>query len=120
MTTPASNLDALSDLQSFLYQEANHCPLGQLTCAAPTTRSPPLPMTSLSAIAQSPAGFRHRKQAQRDDGSGPRPHSKGPEDSSPALPYRKSQRARTLPQSPASPGLAQPEPSTPCVRKGPG
>lgn len=40
MTTPSSNLDALSDLQSFLYQEANHCPLGQLTCAAPTTREP--------------------------------------------------------------------------------
>lgn len=40
MTTPPSNLDAFSDLQSFLYQEANHCPLGQLTCAAPTTREP--------------------------------------------------------------------------------
>lgn len=40
MTTPHPILMPFSDLQGFLYQEANHCPLGWLTCAAPTTREP--------------------------------------------------------------------------------
>lgn len=83
MTTPHPILMPFSDLQGFLYQEANHCPLGWLTCAAPTTREPSTAHDLSACYSSVPGVGRHRKQAQRENGSGPRPCSKGPEESGP-------------------------------------
>lgn len=88
----------------------------------PLPRKTPQPMTWLHARAQSPAGVRHRKQARRDEGSGPRLHSKGAEEPrpGPALPDHESRRARTLPPSPWIPRPGTAGPGMPYVRKHPG